>query len=101
MDYCLKNDIKIKTRGKILIIDKSESILSNTKMFIKIDNISGCILLEGMLLVLGSGIPICNEFKNHNIEYIKRLPNCIIGTKDELEEIYEEISLLIENIPAI
>ena len=97
MDCKLKNNIKIKTRGGILIIDKSELFFSNTKMFINIDS----ILSEGMLIVLGSGIPVINEFKNNNIEYIKRLPNCIVGTEEELQSIYEEISLLIENIPAI
>lgn len=93
------NNILIETEGDILIIDKRSTFFSKSRMAIKINEISGIIQWNDMLLIMGIGFPIQCELSEKNREAIKRLPNSIIGNGVEIEKIYEELYILIQNIP--
>ncbi|MGL4874651.1 MAG: hypothetical protein ACRC30_08380 [Clostridium sp.] len=98
MIYELENKIRVEKVGEILVIDKSRYFCTKTKMFILISEISGAILVENILVLLGSGMKNC-EMTEKNLENVKRLPNAIVGSLEEIEKLYEEILLLVQNIP--
>lgn len=99
MKNTLKNNILIKTEGDILIIDKRNAFFSNLKMTIKIKEITGMIQWNDIILIVGNGFPIRYELSEKNREIIKRLPNSIIGDEEEVEKIYKELYILVQNIP--
>lgn len=99
MEYKLENGIRIETKGDILLVDKSLLEIAPSSMFIKILDITGCILLEEELIIFGEGIPVNKEVTNQNKNLITSLPNCIWGKRDELEKIYDGLSILLQDIP--
>ncbi|MGL5415270.1 MAG: hypothetical protein ACRDAU_06395 [Clostridium sp.] len=98
MRYELENKIKIEKIGDLLVIDKSKYFYAKTKMFILVSEISGAILLDNVLVLVGTGLKNPN-IEEKNLENMKRLPNSIEGTFEEIEKIYEDILLLLQNIP--
>ncbi|MGL5647833.1 MAG: hypothetical protein ACRDDY_08275 [Clostridium sp.] len=98
MRYELENKIKIEKIGNLLVIDKSEYFYVKTKMCILVSEISGAILLDNVLVLAGTGLKNPN-IEEKNLENMKRLPNSIEGTFEEIEKIYEDILLLLQNIP--
>ncbi|MGL4847344.1 MAG: hypothetical protein ACRC28_00175 [Clostridium sp.] len=98
MRFELENEIKVEKMGDVLVIDKRKYFCAKTKMFILISEISGAVLVENILVLQGSGIKIC-EITEKNLDSIRRLPNAIVGKPCEIEKLYEEILLLVQNIP--
>lgn len=98
MIYEFENKIRVELKGDIIVIDKREYFCTKTKMFVLKSEISGAILVENILVLLGTGMKNC-EMTEKNLENIKRLPNAIVGNLEEIEKLYEEISLLLQNIP--
>lgn len=63
--------------------------MGNTYM--KISSVSGAVVFADYLMIFASGFSSPNDFKISNIGDVKEFPNCIVGKKNELIPIYEEI----------
>lgn len=86
---------------KIIRISKEErmkSILGGRaggEMLIKISEITGIMFDSTYMVFFACGIPSPTNFSFSKIAEIKQLPNCIIGRKEELYTLYQEIIKLL------
>lgn len=95
----LGNSTLVKVEGDMLTIDKKGTFFSNSKMCIKIKDITGLLEWNEIIIVLGKGIYTEYELNEKNKERIKSQPNTIIGEKNEIEDIYAELYILLQNVP--
>ncbi|WP_042272241.1 hypothetical protein [Faecalimicrobium dakarense] len=76
-----------KSREKSIFKSKSRT----KSMCIKVSAISGVVLRGNLLLIFGSGLPSPESYEDIPYSY----PNCIQGSEEELEKIYNYLISII------
>lgn len=65
------------------------------KVIIRLSAVSGIIKYGDYLLICVNGLPLPKEFKSSNIVDVKQYPNCIVGTIEEVKELFYYINDLL------
>lgn len=101
-EFKLSSKTIVKIDDKKVIIYRSEENSSSRlaggakgKVIIKLSAIAGMIKYADYLLICASGMPTPHEFSSCNVVKIKQYPNCIVGQKEELAEIFDYLNELI------
>lgn len=99
--FRLKSGTTVEITDTKIFIDRTDGKSAMKSLFagrtmgsmcIKTNALSGLIYNADYLVICASGLPTPKDFKISEIGDIKQYPNCIVGTSDELKEIYNYIS---------